>query len=118
MKASKFMAASNPRTRPLRVAHQSAPIQRIAPLADPSGNSSVSHNGRARCAGHNLFEQLKPFAADAVFERSEPGRVAARAGHTRYVTRPDRLRHECKHDRHRTGTGRLREHSHGYAARG
>ena len=35
---------------------------------------------RSRHARRNLFEQLRPFAAHAIFELSKSGRIAARPG--------------------------------------
>ena len=47
-------------------------------LADPGGYGWVSKDRHSRHARRDLFEQLQPFPAEAVFERRKAGGVAAR----------------------------------------
>ena len=49
-----------------------------AELAAPGGYGRIPKDRRSRHAGRDLFEQLQPFPADAVFEIRETGGVAAR----------------------------------------
>ena len=40
-------------------------------LADPGGYGGITNDGRSRHTRRDLFEQLQPFPAQAVFERDE-----------------------------------------------
>ena len=74
-------------------------------LADPFGDGGIAKDRRVRHAGRDLFEQLQPFRADAVFELGKTGDVAARPRQARDEAGADRIRGLREHDRH--GAGRL-----------
>ena len=57
-----------------------------AQLADPGGDGGIPQDRRARHARRDLFEQLQPFPADAVFEMMKP--VALPPGRARLSTKP------------------------------
>ena len=76
-----------------------------AELPDPGGDGRIPKDRRPRHAGRDLFEQLQPFSAHAVFVNREPSRVAARLCQARDETGADRVDDSHEHDRH--GAGRL-----------
>jgi hypothetical protein len=80
------------------------------------GYGGIAQNRRARHAGRDLFEQLQPFRADAVFELGKTGGVASRLRQARDEAGADRIGGLREHDRH--GAGRLEQPTHDLAARG
>ena len=83
-------------------------------LADPGGDGRIPQDRRSRHAGRDLFEQLQPFAAQAVFERGETGGVAARPRQARDETGADRVDDLHEHARH--GAGGLKQRRRGCGA--
>ena len=76
----------------------------------------IPKDRHARHARRDLFEQLQPFAADAVFEIHETGGVAARPRQTVDVAGADRIEDDREHDR--DGAGRLQQRPQGRRATG
>jgi hypothetical protein len=70
-----------------------------AQLAKPYGK--ISKHRHSRHPRHDLFEQFKPLPADAVFERSKAGDVAARPGQAIDETCADRVGDNREHDGYR-----------------
>ena len=83
-------------------------------LADPGGRSRDPKDGHPRHAGRDLLEQLKPFSGHAVFERDEPGDVAARPREALDEAGADRIGDDREHDRH--GARRLQQWPHAAGA--
>ena len=57
-----------------------------AELADPDGYRGIPKDRHSRHARRDLFEQLQPFPAHAVFERVKP--VALPPGRAKLATKP------------------------------
>src|SRR5262245_57856085 len=73
-----------------------------------------SRRTAARVTRRDLFEQLQPFYAHAIFKSGEPGRVATRPRQARDETGADRVDSHREHDRH--GAGRLQQRGNGCSA--
>ena len=71
-------------------------------LGDPGTVHWVANNCNARHLRCDLFEQFKPFSAQAVFELGESSGVATRARHAFDVSGPHRINGLHEHDRYRT----------------
>jgi hypothetical protein len=76
-----------------------------AKLTGPGGYGGIPKNRHSLHAGRDLFEQIQPFSAHAVFIRSKTRGVAARPRQTIDEAGADRIGDSCEHDRH--GAGRL-----------
>ena len=76
-----------------------------AQLADLRGRSWIGMvpSTAARVTRRDLLEQLQPFAADAVFEHSKAGGVAARPRQAVDEAGADRVGDTHEHDRHSAG---------------
>src|SRR5215467_230915 len=85
-------------------------------LADTGGECGIPKDRRARHVGRDLFEQLQPFPADAVFERCEPGGVAARLRQARGEPCAVWIDDIREHDRHAAAC--LLQRRHARAGRG
>src|SRR5262245_59210853 len=72
-------------------------------LAAPSGQCSVPNDCRSSHARRDLFEQLQPFSADAVFVYTETGDITAGPRQTIDEAAADRINDGHEHDRHRAG---------------
>jgi hypothetical protein len=83
-------------------------------LPDPGGDGRIPKDRRPRHAGRDLFEQLQPFSAHAVFVNRESSRVAARPRQADDESGADRIDDLHEHDRH--GAGRLQQRRRGYGA--
>jgi hypothetical protein len=68
-------------------------------LADPGSYTRVPKDRRKLQQGHDLFEQLEPFRAQAVFEKREAGGVAARPRQTFNEARADWVDEIHEHNR-------------------
>src|SRR6266568_7505525 len=73
-----------------------------APYSTKSLKGWIRNPSHPLETGRDLFQQLKPLAADFRFKRTEPGNVATGAGETLDVTGTDRINNRNKHDRDRT----------------
>src|SRR5262249_48214720 len=71
-----------------------------APLADAARYGRIAKDSRPRHAWRDFFEQLQPFSADAVVEREEPSRVAARPRQAVDEAGTDRIGYDREHNRH------------------
>ncbi len=80
----------------------------------PEAMAGSPMHRRPRHAGRDLFEQLQPFYAHAVFVIHEPSRVAARPRHARDETGADRV--DDSHEHNRQGAGRMQQWRHGCGA--
>ena len=69
-------------------------------MTDPGGYRGIPKDRRPRHAGRDLFEQLQPFAAEAVFEQAESGDVAARTRQVLDESRADRIDNTHEYNRH------------------
>jgi hypothetical protein len=68
-------------------------------LAGPGSYIRVPKDRRKLQQGHDLFEQLEPFRAQAVFEHREAGGVAARPHQTFNEARADWVDEIHEHNR-------------------
>ena len=71
----------------------------------------ISKDRHSCHVGRDLLEQLQPFSADAVFEKREPGGIAARPRQAVDKASGDWIGHDQEHDGH--GAGRLQQRRHG-----
>ena len=85
-------------------------------LAGAGGLDGIPKDGYSRHTRRDLFEQLQPFPADAVFKREETGRVATGPRQAIDVAGADRIGDDREYDRH--GAGRLEHRPHGRVAVG
>ena len=70
----------------------------------------------SRNARSDLFEQLQPFCAEAIFEHAKAGEVAAGPRQALDKAVANRIGDEHEHDRH--SAGRLLQWNHGRSATG
>src|SRR5262245_50258416 len=70
-----------------------------AQLSGPAALGGIPQYRYPRHARRDLFEQLQPFPADAVFEQEETGGVAARPRQAFDKTPADRIDEIDEHDR-------------------
>ena len=75
-------------------------IQHSSAVADGKEGFIAYLYRRAGYAGRDLFQQLQPFPAQAVFERDETGGIAARSRQAVDVAGTDRIGDGREHDWH------------------
>ena len=85
-----------------------------AELARPGRYARALKERHSLHAGSDLFEQLQPFRADAIFVQHKTSSVAARPGEALHETGADRFGDLCENDRH--GTSCLQQCSYGCTA--
>jgi hypothetical protein len=76
-----------------------------AELSSAGGIAGITQDRRPGDARRDLFEQLQPFCADAIFGQGEAGGVAAWPMEARNEAGPDRI--GDLHEHHRQRAGRL-----------
>src|SRR6516225_10431035 len=84
----------------LRWTAANAPDVKIKPPSAERALRRIAKDSRAPHAWRDLFEQLEPFPAQAVFELHEAGRVAARPREAIDESAADRVGHIHEHNRH------------------
>src|SRR5262249_12778678 len=72
-------------------------------LTDAGGNGGIPQHHRARDARCDFLEQFEPFRGDRVFERGEPGGIAARPRQAIDQASADWVDHATEHDRYCAG---------------
>ena len=82
------------------------------PLSDSGGIGRLPQNADPLQSGHDLLEKLWPLAAQAVFELSESGGVAARTRQAHGDAGADRIDRLREHDRHGTAHSLQKRHDH------
>src|SRR5262245_26803926 len=84
-------------------------------LGGAGGYVGIAKDRDALHAGRDLLQQLQPFSADAIFEKHEPGGVAARPRQALDETAGDWIGNDREHDRY--GAGHLQQRPYGRRAR-